>query len=195
MNSNIVDLMKQEIINRSNKFEAETKGTKNEYNLYKEHVQYVYKYSIMLAKEKNIDLEMIELSALLHDISMTDFNLDRSKHNEYSSIIAEELLLKNNYPIDRIKKVKQCILNHSNKRKEYRTTIEEQILVDADAMAHFDSIDSLYSLASNVMGLDKSKSLEFVKEKLTKDYNEISDDAKKYVTDKYKEIMKLEQYK
>jgi uncharacterized protein len=190
MSKNIVELMKQEIINRSNKFEEETKGTKDEYNLYREHVQYVYKYATMIAEEKNADLEIVELSALLHDIAMTDSNLDRTKHNEYGSIIAEELLSKENYPTDRIEKVKQCILNHSSKRKEYRTTIEEQILVDADAMAHFDCIDSLYSLAHNVIGLNDKESLKFVKEKLTKDYNEISDDVKKYVSGKYSKIMK-----
>ena len=83
MSKNIVELMKQEIINRSNKFEEVTKGTKDEYNLYREHVQYVYKYSTMIAKEKHVDLEIVELSALLHDIAMTDSELDRSKHNEY----------------------------------------------------------------------------------------------------------------
>lgn len=191
MSKNIVELMKQEIINRSNKFEEETKGTKDEYNLYHEHVQYVYKYATMIAKEKDVDLEIVELSALLHDIAMTDSNLDRSKHNEYGSIIAEELLLKLNYPIEKIEKVKHCILNHSSKRKEYRTTIEEQILVDADAMAHFDCIDSLYSLAHNVMGLDDEESLKFIKEKLTKDYNEISDDVKIYIAEKYKMIMEI----
>ena len=40
------------------------------------------------------------------------------------------------YPKDKIDIVKLCILNHSSKRKEYRTTIEEQILVDADAHGH-----------------------------------------------------------
>ena len=80
--------------------------------------------------------------------------------------------------------------NNISKRKEYRTTLEEQILVDADAMAHFDCIDSLYSLAHNVMGLNEEESLNFVKEKLTKDYNEISDDFKKYVIEQYNEILK-----
>lgn len=186
--------MRQEIINRSNKFEEETKGTKDEYNLYKEHIQYVYKYASMIAEEKNCDLEIVELSALLHDISMTDSSLDRSKHNEYSALIAEKLLLKEHYFSEKIEKVKQCILNHSSKRKEYRTTLEEQILVDVDAMAHFDCIDSLYSLAHNVIGLNEEESLEFVKEKLTKDYNEISDDVKKYVSDKYNRIMNLEKF-
>lgn len=39
MSKNIVELMKKGIINRSNKFEDETKYTKDEYNLYREHVQ------------------------------------------------------------------------------------------------------------------------------------------------------------
>ena len=191
MQKNIVELMEQEIINRSNKFEEETKGTKDEYNLFREHVQYVYKYATMIAKEKDVDLEIVKLSALLHDIAMTDSSLDRSKHNEYGVLIAEELLLKENYPIEKIEKVKQCILNHSSKRKEYRTTLEEQILVDADGMSHFDCIDSLYSLARNVMGLKEEESLKFVKDKLTKDYNEISEDVKKYVKEKYFEIINI----
>ena len=56
-------------------------------------------------------------------------------------------------------------------------------------MAHFDCIDSLYSLAHNVMGLNEKESLKFVQEKLTKDYNEISDDVKKHINNKYEEIM------
>ena len=69
MAKNIVELMKQEIINRSNKFEQETKGTKDEYNLYREHVQYVYKYVCLLSKDKDVDHEVLKLSALLHDIA------------------------------------------------------------------------------------------------------------------------------
>ena len=145
-----------------------------------------------VAKEKNADLEIVELSALLHDIAMTDPNLDRSKHNEYGVNIAEILLLENNYPKDRIEKVKNCILNHSSKRKEYRTTLEEQVIVDADAMSHFDSIKELYSLAHNVMGLNEQESLKSVKEKFIKDYNEISEDVKKFVTEKYNKIIECE---
>ena len=190
MNS-IVEIIRKEVINRSNRFQEETKFTKEEYNLYNEHVQYVYKYAVMIAKEKNVDLEIVELSALLHDISMTDSSLDRSLHNEYSMKIAEKLLLKFDYPKDKIEIIKLCILNHSSKRKEYRTTVYEQILVDADAMAHFDCVESIYSLAHNVMGLNEKESINFVKEKLTKDYEEISDGVKKYVSDKYNEILNV----
>ena len=187
--SDIVNKILQEIINRSNTFEEQTKGTKDEYNIYREPIQYVYKYVVLLSENKNVDREVLELSALLHDIAMTDRNLDRAKHNEYGSVIAEQLLRENNYPEDKIQLVKNCILNHSSKRAEFRTTEEERILVDADGLSHFDSINSLYSLAHNVMELNDEDTLNFIKDKLTKDYNEISDDLKYLINDKYNKVI------
>ena len=188
--SDIVGKMQQEIINRSNSFEKQTKGTKDEYNIYREHIQYVYKYVCLLSKNKNVDHEVLELSALLHDIAMTNKTFDRSKHNEYGSEIAEQLLRDNNYPEDKIQFVKKCILNHSSKKSEFRTTEEEKILVNADGLSHFDSINNLYSLAHNVMGLNDEKTVKFIQDKLTKDYNEISDELKYLIQDKYYKIMK-----
>ena len=193
--SDIVGKMKQEIINRSNSFEEQTKGTKDEYNIYREHIQWVYKYVCLLSKNKNVDHEVLKLSALLHDIAMTDKTLDRSKHNEYGSEIAGQLLRENNYSEEKIQIVKKCILNHSSKRAEYRTTEEEKILVDADGLAHFDSITNLYNLAHNVMELNDEGALKFIQDKLTKDYNEISDELKHLIQDKYEKIMNAKQLK
>ncbi len=187
--SGIVSKAEQEIIKRSNNFEKETKETKDEYNLYREHIQYVYKYVLLLSQNKNVDKEVLQLSALLHDVAMTDRNLDRSKHNEYGSEMAEQFLKDNNYPADKIEFVKKCILNHSSKRAEYRTTEEEKILVDADGLSHFDSISNLYSLAHNVMNLDDEECIKFIQDKLTRDYNEISDDLKYLIQDKYAKVM------
>ena len=189
--NDIVSKTEQEIIKRSNNFENETKGTKDEYNIYREHIQYVYKYVLLLSQNKNVDKEVLQLSALLHDVAMTDRNLDRSKHNKYGSEIAEQFLKDNNYPADKIEFVKKCILNHSSKRAEYRTTEEEKILVDADGLSHFDSISNLYSLAHNVMNLDDEECIKFIQDKLTRDYNEISDNLKYLVEDKYKRIMSI----
>ena len=187
--SQIVEKMRQEIMERSARFEEQTKGTKDEYNIYREHIQYVYKYVVLLSKDKNVDKEVLELSALLHDISMTDMTLDRSRHNEFGADIAEQLLSENNYPEDKVLLVKKCILNHSKRRSEYRTTEEEQILVDADGLSHFDAIKKLYSLPSMVMGLNEEDSVRFVQDKLTGDYNELSDELKYLVKDKYDRVM------
>ena len=187
--SQIVEKMRQEIMDRSERFEEQTKGTKDEYNIYREHIQYVYKYVVLLSKDKNVDKEVLELSALLHDISMTDMTLDRSRHNEFGADIAEQLLRESNYPEDKVQLVKNCILNHSKRRSEYRTTEEEQILVDADGLSHFDAIKKLYSLPSMVMGLSEEDSVRFVQDKLNGDYNELSDDLKYLVKDKYERVM------
>lgn len=187
--SQIVEKMRQEIMERSARFEEQTKGTKDEYNIYREHIQYVYKYVVLLSKDKNVDKEVLELSAHLHDISMTDMTLDRSRHNEFGADIAEQLLRESNYPEDKVQLVKKCILNHSKKRREYRTTEEEQILVDADGLSHFDAIKKLYSLPSLVMGLSEEDSVRFVQDKLTGDYNELSDDLKSLVKEKYDMVM------
>ena len=149
----------------------------------------------MSTENKNVDHEVLELSALLHDIAMTDRTLDRSKHNEYGSEIAEQLLRENNYPEDKIQFVKKCILNHSSKRVEFRTTEEERILVDADGLSHFDSINNLYSLAHNVMELNDEEAIRFIQDKLTKDYNEISEELKYLINDKYEKVMKAEKIK
>ena len=187
--SQIVEKMRREIMERSDRFEEQTKGTKDEYNIYREHIQYVYKYVVLLSKDKNVDKEVLELSALLHDISMTDITLDRSRHNEFGADIAERLLRENDYPEDKVQLVKKCILNHSKRRSDYRTTEEEQILVDADGLSHFDAIEKLYSLPRMVMGLNEEDSVRFVQDKLTGDYNELSDDLKYLVKEKYDRVM------
>ena len=187
--SQIVEKMRQEIMNRSARFEEHTKGTKDEYNIYREHIQYVHKYVVALSKDKNVDREVLELAAFLHDISMTDINSDRSRHNELGPEIAEQLLRENNYREDKTQLVKKCILNHSKRRQEYRSTEEEQILVDADGLSHFDVAKSLYSLPSKVMGLSEEDSVRFVQNKLTGDYEELSDDLKHLVKEKYDRVM------
>ena len=185
----IVEKMRQEIVRRSDLFEAQTKGTKDEYNLYREHVQYVYKYAVMLSKDAAVDKEIVELSALLHDVSMTDPSLDRSKHNEYGSAMAEQLLREQHYSEEKLQLVAKCILNHGSKRAQYRTTREEDLLACADGLAHFDAYKSLYSLAHKVMGLDDEQSLKFIQDKLTKDYAEISEELKYLVSEIYARVM------
>ena len=192
--SEIVNKMQQEIINRSNNFEEQTRGTKDEYNIYREHIQYVYKYVCLLSKGKNVDYEVLELSALLHDIAMTDRALDRSKHNEYGSVIAEQLLRENNYPEDKIQFVKKCILNHRGSRLVDKTSPEEICIADSDAMAHFYSIPSLLSMVYKEKGLSIDDGSKFVMDKLDRSYNKMSDKGKVLVKVQYesaKNILKF----
>ncbi len=83
----------------------------------------------------------------------------------------------------------KCILNHSSKRARYRTTPEENLLVNADGLAHFDAYASLYSLAHKVMGLSDEEALKFIRDKLTRDYTEISGELKYLVNDTYTRVV------
>lgn len=87
----------------------------------------MHKYVVLLSKDKDVDKEVLEIAALLHDVSMNDINLDRENHNVYGASMAENILMKYNYPKDKIDLVKKCILNHSSRRKEFRTTLEKNI--------------------------------------------------------------------
>ena len=108
--------------------------------------------------------------------------------DEYN-IEKKDFLRKNHYPEDKTHLVKKCILNHSKKRREYRNTTEEQILVDADGLSHFEAVNQIYSLARAVMGLSEEDSVRFVQDKLTADYDELSDGSKYLVKDKYGKVM------
>ena len=153
---NIIENLKEEIIKRSNEFQERTKGTKEEYNLYESHVKYVYKIVCELIKDEyNIDKEVLLIATLLHDVAMTNPKYGIKDHAENGVILAQEILNKYSYPQDKIDFVKKIIRNHSSKRKNKRTTKEENILVDADALSHFYSLDSIYSLASKVYGLNE----------------------------------------
>ncbi len=111
------------------------------------------KNAVELAKEYGADIEIVELGALLHDISMPSEYGPREEHNVYGVEIADELLTKMNYPEDRKERVKECVLRHRGSKNLPRNTIEEQCVADADVLAHFDCIPSLFHLVYNEMNL------------------------------------------
>lgn len=80
-------------------------------------------------------------------------------------------------------------MNHSSKKKNYRTTREEEILVNSDCLSHFDSINNLYNLAHNVIGLNDKESIKYVQDKLTRDYYELNYRLRLLIYDKYMSVM------
>lgn len=115
----------------------------------------------------------------------------REEHNIYGAEIAEELLTKLNYPKDRTEKVKNCVLNHRGSKDRPRNTIEEQCVADADVIAHFDCIPSLFCLAYNELNLSMSEGREFVRKKLERDYSKLSEHTRELLKDRYENIMKV----
>lgn len=144
---------------------------------------------IELAKKYGADIEIVELGALLHDIAMPSEYGEREQHHIYGAEIAEQLLTELNYPKERIEQVKNCVLNHRGSKDRPRNTIEEQCVADADVIAHFDCIPSLFSLVYKEMNLSISDGKEYVRRKLERDYNKLSPRTRELLKDRYKNIV------
>ena len=186
--SEIVESIKAELLKR-----CEAYKEKHGYDFWNDHIKYVVKNSIELAKKYGADVEIVELGALLHDIAMPSEFGPREEHNVYGVQIADELLTQLNYPEDRKERVKECVLRHRGSKSLPRNTIEEECVADADVMAHFDCIPSMFHLAfgKNDLDLSLEEGAEFVKKKLERDYNKLSDRTKIELKDRYENIMKV----
>ena len=184
--SEIVESIKAELLKR-----CEAYKEKHGYDFWNDHIKYVVKNSIELAKKYGADVEIVELGALLHDIAMPSEFGPREEHNVYGVQIADELLTQLNYPEDRKERVKECVLRHRGSKSLPRNTIEEECVADADVMAHFDCIPSMFHLAfgKNDLDLSLEEGAEFVKKKLERDYNKLSDRTKLELKDRYENIM------
>lgn len=182
----ITEQIKEELLKRTNSVKEEDK-----YDFWEDHIKYVVKNALELADAYNADKEIVELGALLHDIAMPSKIGPREEHHIYGAQIAEELLTKYNYPKDRIERVKECVLRHRGSQDLPRNTLEEEIIADADVMAHFDSIPSLFSLAFKRLNLDIKEGTNYVKEKLERDYNKLSPRTRDYLKERYENIINI----
>jgi len=186
--SDITEKIKEELVKRCNIY-----NEKYGYDFWNEHIKYVVENSVKLAKKYGADIEIVELGALLHDIAMPSEIGPKEEHNVYGVQIADELLTKLNYPEDRKNRVKECVLRHRGDKDLPRNTIEEQCVADADVIAHFDCIPSLFNLAFGKTFLNKSlqDGTEFVKKKLERDYSKLSDRTREILKERYENIMKV----
>lgn len=184
--SSVTENIKEEVIERCNVY-----NDKYKYDFWNEHIKYVVKNAVELAEKYNADIEIVELGALLHDIAMPSEFGPSEEHNVYGAKIADELLTRLNYPENRKERVKECVLRHRGSKELPRNTIEEQCVTDADVIAHFDCIPSLFHLVYADKKLSVKDGEEYLKKKLERDYNKLSDRTREIVKDRYNNILKV----
>ena len=110
---------------------------------WKFHILIVVKYAKLLAKKLGVDEKLAELGALLHDIGR--IRIGGKDHEITGAKEAEKILKELNCPEEIIEEIKHCVEAHGGKIKP-RTKIAE-IIANADAMAHFDAIPTLFLAA------------------------------------------------
>lgn len=183
---NIVETVKNILLNYSKEsFE------KDGYDFWNNHIKYVFKHSHDMAINRGADVEVCELAALFHDMAMVANFGPRDDHANYGAQMAHSILTELGYPSDKMELVEKCVLHHRHSWNKPRETMEEQIIADADVIAHLDSIPSLFSLAYNKIGLSMEEGKEFVKKKLMGDYTKLSSQTKKELKERFDTIMKV----
>ncbi|MCB2290874.1 HD domain-containing protein [Clostridium sp. CS001] len=103
-----------------------------------DHVFRVYNLCLLLSKhEKDVDLEVLIPSALLHDIARVEESQDKTgeiDHAVLGSEIAGDILRKLEYKEEKIEKIKHCIMAHRFRTGNQPNTIEAKILFDSDKL-------------------------------------------------------------
>lgn len=114
--------------------EKEFEKCKSSHNF--DHTQRVYNLAMHIGKIENADLEILGISALLHDIAR--FEQDESKgkicHAQRGAEITQEFLSSLNFNQEKIDAIKHCILAHRSKTSTKPETIEAKVLYDADKL-------------------------------------------------------------
>lgn len=155
------------------------------------HIKAVVKNAIILAENYGADVEIVTIAAWLHDVaSVTDYELYED-HHIHGERIAGELLNNLNYPKEKIELIQRCVLNHRGSKLLEKTSKEEICVADGDAISHFDNLPSLFHLAYVTRKYSIEEGTNFIKNKLMRSYNKLSEESKIVYKDKYNNVMSI----
>lgn len=102
-----------------------------------DHVMRVYNLAIQLAKEENVDIEVVKLGSLLHDIAgkkEIDDPTGKTDHALEGAKIAKKILKKLECSEEKIKHIQSCIISHRYRTNSRPKTLEAKIIFDADKL-------------------------------------------------------------
>ena len=103
-----------------------------------DHIMRVYNLAMTIAKtENNVDLDVLQAGALLHDIGGAKEANDPSGKTDHAVVGAEmaKPILENlGFSDDKIKHIQECILAHRYRTDNKPETIEAKIVHDADKL-------------------------------------------------------------
>lgn len=102
-----------------------------------EHVMRVYNLAIKLAEKIEVDLDIIKIAVLLHDIGSAKERKDSSGKTDHaveSAKLAKPFLIKLGLSKDRVEHVLSCIVSHRYRSEQKPKTLEAKIVFDADKL-------------------------------------------------------------
>jgi HD superfamily phosphodiesterase len=167
-----------------------------------EHCARIAEEVFRLGENKNLDLDVLIPVAIFHDIGHSvilpeHFYLISGPKKEQNSKlvhmltgakIAKDILIKLDYPADKIKKIVELITIHDNQDKNLFDSEEKIFFHDLDRMDRF----SEYTIktAKDEFGLEPKEALIMLEEKLLPDLirDDFRDEARKKIIELKKKI-------
>jgi uncharacterized protein len=155
------------------------------------HIIPVVAFSKKLGDKFEADLEVLELSALLHDYaSILDRKFDKEHHIE-SAKKAREILTELSFPEDKINHVVDCIESHRGSIKQEHKTIESKILASADAMSHISEPVSMMHLAFRVLDNKVVEGASWLREKIKRSWEKTMPEGQEMIKEDYEKIVRM----
>jgi len=101
-----------------------------------DHTERVYNLCLRIGKEENVDMEIIKLAAILHDIGREEEDGLNGKicHAERGAILARQILEKHDVEENKIAKITHCIETHRFRGDKIPQSKEAKVLFDADKL-------------------------------------------------------------
>lgn len=119
------------------------------------HFLRVTKYALEIGKAENADLEILEATAMLHDIARGLETIGKTKdHLVEGAIIAKEILAQINFPPEKISPVSYIVSVHQKRDGIEAKTLEAKIIQDADLV---DTYGLIYAARSIIWGVQSEK--------------------------------------
>ena len=149
-------------------------------DFYWKHALLVKKFSLMIQRRVGGDKDVVEISALMHDVGKA--KLLTPGHEKISAKLTEQFLKKIEFNQDKIQKIVNCI------KYENFKTIESKILCSADSLSLIMDVSGGREwFFKNIL---KNKKEQILKE-LEKSYSEIRIDfARRFIRERYKSLLK-----
>ena len=182
----LIEEIRQYVIDRS---EAYKRNSEDHYDFWNEHIRYVYKEAMSLARKYHADETIVALGALLHDIALIEKAGDRKDHHLNGKMLSDQILNRFSCPEDIKDRVLGCVLHHRSSKNA--ANIEELCVCDADILAHFDNIPMLFNSAFKRIGVSLNEIREWMKKAFEADYNDLSESTKELFHERYQKITEI----
>ncbi|MAA77816.1 MAG: hypothetical protein CL916_01040 [Deltaproteobacteria bacterium] len=113
-----------------------------------EHIMRVYRWTVQLAADEDVDPDLAGAAALVHDlVNIPKESKDRSLASEKSAIVGAKILPKAGYSPQEIEKIIEAVRTCSWSRGEKATAKLGEVLQDADRLDSLGAIGIMRNIA------------------------------------------------